>query len=447
MSFASCRRALLLLSALAAFAPVPSRGQVQEPTALEKRLRSMEGVLSVKRLDPGKSFKEVVEITVRQLLDHADPSGPWFPQRVYVSHVDGAEPVVLSTEGYAAPRHYITEPARLFGCNQVIVEHRFFGTSRPDSLLWRYLTVRQSADDLHRITVLLKQLYPGRWLSTGVSKGGQTTIIYRYFYPGDVTASVPYVAPVNLAQEDPRPIEFLKHVGSDSCRERMLQFQRAALRNGDRMVALMEGYAKEKKLVYSFGLRRMFEFAVLEYPFAFWQYGRPNRCATVPPPDAPAETLFAHLSGAVSLSMYADERVKYFAPFQYQAYTEMGYYTYDIAPLKDLLVEVKDPSNRIFAPQGVDLTYRCETFQRIDRWLRYEAEDMVLIYGGDDPWTASSPQLTGRTNALKMVKAGGFHGTKIRDLDPDQREIVYSALESWMGKKIPREHPSPGRGD
>jgi hypothetical protein len=136
--------------------------------------------------------------------------------------------------------------------------------------------------------------------------------------------------------------------------------------------------------------------------------------------------------------MYADAGVQYFAPFQYQAYTELGYYTYDITPFKDLLVEVKDPSNRIFAPQGVDLTYRCETFQAIDRWLRNEAENMILIYGGDDPWTASSPQLTGRTNALKMVKKGGSHGTKIRDLDRDQQEIVSTALESWMGKRIAR---------
>jgi hypothetical protein len=216
----------------------------------------------------------------------------------------------------------------------------------------------------------------------------------------------------------------------------MRQFQRAALRNARQILPLMEKFAKEKALVYSLGLRKMFEFAVLEYPFAFWQYGRPDRCATVPPPEAPAESLFAHLSDAVSLSMYADAGVQYFAPFQYQAYTELGYYTYDIAPFKDLLVEVKDPSNRIFAPQGVDLTYRCGTFQAIDRWLRNEAENIILVYGGDDPWTASSPQLTGRTNALKMVKKGGSHGTKIRDLDGDQQEIVYTALESWMGKRI-----------
>ena len=431
-------RFLLLLALLAALTGLPARAQTGGPTELEQKLRSLDGVLSVRKLDPGRSFKEVYEINVRQSLDHALPDGPSFAQRVYVSHVDFAEPVVLSTEGYASGRPYVTEPARLLQANQVIVEHRFFGTSRPDSLLWTFLTARQSADDLHRVTVMLKKLYPGKWLSTGVSKGGQTTIIYRYFYPGDVDASVPYVAPVNMAQEDPRPMEFLNRVGTDSCRERMRQFQRAALRNARQILPLMEKFAKEKALVYSLGLRKMFEFAVLEYPFAFWQYGRPDRCATVPPPEAPAESLFAHLSDAVNLSMYADSGVRYFAPFQYQAYTELGYYTYDIAPFKDLLVEVKDPSNRIFAPQGVDLTYRCGTFQAIDRWLRNEAENMILIYGGDDPWTASSPQLTGRTNALKMVKKGGSHGTKIRDLDGDQQEIVCAALESWMGKKITR---------
>jgi hypothetical protein len=432
-------RPVILVLFLLMTAPL-IRGQeaVQAPTELEATLKGLEGVVAVRKLEAGKTFQEVFELQIIQPLDHAQPAGETFRQRVYLSHAGVMKPVVLSTEGYAATRPYVTEPTRLFQCNQIIVEHRFFGTSRPDSLRWQYLTVRQSADDLHRVVTILKGIYRGKWLSTGVSKGGQTTILYRYFYPRDVDVSVPYVAPINLTQEDPRPIEFLRHVGSDSCRESMKQFQLAALRNEELLLPLMKQEAKEKGYTFSLGLRRMFEYAVLEYPFAFWQYGRPGRCGRIPGADAPPESLFAHLSDVVGLSMYADAGIKFFQPFMYQAYTEMGYYTYDITDFKALLKEVKNPSNRIFAPPGVDLKFHCEVFNRIDRWIREEAENIILIYGSDDPWTASSPQLTGMTNAIKMVKEGGFHRTKIRDLNPEQKAVVYDALERWMGLPVQR---------
>ena len=53
----------------------------------------------------------------------------------------------------------------------------------------------------------------------GISKGGQTTIFHRYFYPADVDISVPYVAPLNLEYVDPRLDKFLNRVLIRSGRE------------------------------------------------------------------------------------------------------------------------------------------------------------------------------------------------------------------------------------
>jgi hypothetical protein len=344
--------------------------------------------------------------------------------------------MVIVTEGYAAGRNSLSEPTRMLNSNQVVVEHRFFGTSRPDSLDWTYLTVRQSAEDLHAIVMLLKQIYGGKWISTGVSKGGQTTCLYRYYFPNDVDVSIPYVAPINIAQEDPRPTEFLRHVGPDSARERIRNFQILALKQEERTLPVLDTLAKEKRFTFSLGAQLMYEFAVLEYPFAFWQYGGMDRLSRIPGPTATPHEIVYHLNDIVSLSMYADSGVVFFTPFQYQAYTEMGYYTYDITDFKPFLKVLRDPSNAILAPKGVELNYHPEVFQAINRWLRYEGKNFIYIYGGNDPWTASAVELTGTTNSLRMIKKDGNHRTKIQDLSPEQQSVVARTLEEWLGVKI-----------
>ena len=403
---------------------------------LAAKLKSLSGISDVRSLDPPKGYPEAYELGYTQPLDHQNPHGVTFKQRVYLSHLDFTKPVVIVTEGYSARRNTLSEPTRMLKSNQVVVEHRFCGTSRPDSLNWTYLTVKQSAEDLHAIVTSLKQLYKGKWISTGVSKGGQTTCLYRYYFPNDVDVSIPYVAPINIAQEDPRPTEFLHHVGPDSVRERIRNFQILALKEEERALPVLDTLAKEKKYTFSLGAQLIYEFAVLEYPFAFWQYGGLERLSRMPGPAATPREIVNHLSDVVSLSLYADSGVAYFAPFQYQAYTEMGYYTYDITDFKPFLKVVRNPSNAFLAPKGVDLTYHPEVFQAINRWLRYEGKNFIYIYGENDPWTASAVELSGMTNSLRMIKKGGNHGTKIRDLSPEQQKIVVATLEEWLGTKI-----------
>lgn len=39
-------------------------------------------------------------------------------------------------------------------------------------------------DDLHAVRNAFKSIYPGKWIATGISKGGQTTLLYRTFLSG-----------------------------------------------------------------------------------------------------------------------------------------------------------------------------------------------------------------------------------------------------------------------
>jgi hypothetical protein len=202
-----CRLIVLLIAWLCPAADLWSAAQTAGPDPnLPKRLGALAGVVEVKetRFDR-QLFTAGCEITVEQPLDHQNPQGERFRQRVFLGHAGYDKPVVLGTEGYAARGTSGGELQRILGGNQVTVEHRFFGRSVPSPVRWEYLTVKQSADDLHAIVTLLKTVYPGEWVSTGVSKGGQTALFYKCYYPQDydITDFKPYLKslknPSNLA--------------------------------------------------------------------------------------------------------------------------------------------------------------------------------------------------------------------------------------------------------
>jgi hypothetical protein len=71
-------------------------------------------------------------------------------------------------------------------------------------------------------------------------------------------------------------------------------------------------------------------------------------------------------------------------------------------------------------------------------WLRDHGNNIIYIYGETDLWGATAIELSGRTNAIKIVKPGGSHRTRIGNLPPGELNRVYSALEEWLGVKISR---------
>jgi hypothetical protein len=402
---------------------------------LYNTLKTLPDVVEVKPITVDSMFKAGYELRVRQPLDHANPNGKSFLQSVYVSHLDFNKPVLYETEGYAVhgggrPR----ELATILKCNQIVVEHRFFGKSYPDSLDWKYLTTKEAADDHHHITLLLKTLYKGKWISSGRSKGGQTTLFYRYYYPNDVDVSVAYVAPVNLSQEDPRILTFIRTVGTEEVRAQIKQFQVALLKREKEILPLIDDLAKRKNYTFSIGKTMAYEYSVLEYPCGFWQYGGSPK--SIPSPDAPPDTMLNHLEKIASLFYYSDQGIRTFEPFQYQAYTEIGYYGYDITDFKGLLTAITNPTNIILAPRDAELRFNPNVMYNVYTWLRDYGNNIIYIYGETDLWSATAMELSGKTNAVKVVKKGGSHTTRIANLSPEQRSLVYSTMERWLGLKI-----------
>ncbi len=422
---------------LVVFLFVASSVLPQTETELYKRLKSFKEITSITPVKHDTTFSEAYQIMVSQPVDHNKPNGAIFNQKVYLLHKGETLPTVLALEGYSAGFNRPYELTRILQGNQVLVEHRYFGESAPKNLNWNYLTVKQSAADHHAIVELFKRIYSGKWISTGVSKGGQTTIFFKRFYPNDVDVAVPYVAQVNFSMEDPRITRFLKTVGSDDCRKKILDYQRAFLQRRDEIMPLLKEDIEKQNIKIAFNLDFMYEIWVLEYSFTFWQYGA-AKCEEIPLPIADAKTMFEQMKKVNGYSWYTEQGIKQFLPSYIQFYKEIGYYDYDLEPFKDLLREVKDGSSIFWIPQELRPKFDSTLLLDIKEWIKTSSNNMIFIYGELDTWSATSAVLSGRTNALKMVKKDGHHGTSIRSFEPENKELIYSTLEKWLDLKIKR---------
>jgi hypothetical protein len=141
-----------------------------------------------------------------------------------------------------------------------------------------------------------------------------------------------------------------------------------------------------------------------------------------------------HLDEVAGIDWVSEIGVKRFEPFYYQTLTEIGFYGYDIEPFKDYVSFTRDPDFLFTAPEGVTVIYDPGPMEKIDAFIRHEAENMIFIYGEDDPWTSTAVDLTYKTNSIKIVKPGGSHLTRINNLPEKQKKLVIDTLNSWLGK-------------
>lgn len=404
---------------------------------LKKNLESLPGILNVEIIQPDSEYNEAYKIFIEQPIDHNHPEGEKFRQKFYLSHKDVSLPMVIELDGYNIDYNRENELSSILKCNKIVVEHRYFGESKPDSLDWNYLTIEQAANDHHKIIETLKKIYDKQWITTGISKGGQTTYIHKYYFPDDADASVCYVAPLNLAPEDPRIYHFLDNVGTKECRDKMVAFQREVLKREDELIPMFIEDTKKSGYNYSIGdYEFIFEYVVLEYGFAFWQW-QYTKCSQIPDTTASNDDLFEHLKTGSSFSYFSDQEIESNLPFIYQAYTQMGYYGYDISNFKDLLKEVKEPTSRIFLPDYMKPVYDCCIMQEINTWIQKHGNNMIFIYGEIDSWSATAVELTGETNAIKMVKPGGNHRTRIKSFNEKDQEYIINTIEDWIGYEVP----------
>ena len=330
---------------------------------------------------------------ITQDVDVKNPNIGKFKQRVIVCHVGFDRPTILVTEGYFADyalnKSYQDELSKLLNANVIFVEYRYFGQSVPQPCNWDYLTVENSMYDLHHINQTFHQIYKNKWIATGISKGGQTTMFYRTFFPDDVAISVPYVAPLNKSLEDGRHEPFLsKIVSNSSNRQHVKDFQMEVLKRKSQLLPYFKQYCQDRRLTFRLPIEEVYDYVVLEYAFAIWQWGTPM--SDIPTPEASDSALIRNLIIYSEPNYFSEQSV--FLPFNVQAVRELGYYGYDTKPFKKYLSikTAKDYMHKLMLPAEFSkLKFDKTLYKKTKKFLKKNDPRMMYIYGGIDPWGAS----------------------------------------------------------
>src|SRR5574338_1267608 len=242
------------MATLLGLAACSGETEPRTPDELLAALRALPGVHDAAEMPTQSAGYHYYVLHFEQPVDHADPGGPTFLQEVSLLHHDEKNyPMVVHTSGYwDYYRDRVVELTALLGANQISIEHRYFGESRPEPADWSKLTIDQMAADEHEIVSALRQLYEGAFISTGASKGGMTAIYFRRFYPDDVDGTVPYVAPISFGAPDPRYNPFLDTLGPTDCREDVRAAATEMLANRrEAFLAKAEAEATANNLAYT----------------------------------------------------------------------------------------------------------------------------------------------------------------------------------------------------
>lgn len=404
-------------------------------TVLEQKISAISAIKEIRPLETSEFSEKYVTYFI-QPLDHRHPEKGSFRQRVIVSHVGFDRPTVIVTEGYGAAYalrpQYREELSKLLNANMIFVEYRYFLESTPEPKDWQYLTAENSADDLHAITTAFKNIYPGKWIATGISKGGQTTLLYRTFYPDDVDISVPYVAPLCYGVEDGRHEPFLHKVSTPENRKKIEDFQLEALKRKATLLSRFEKYCTEKNYSFRAPIEEIYDYSVLEYSFALWQWGTP--ISSIPATTASDDEIFSHLLAISEPGYFTADSPN--ASFFVQAARELGYYGYDVQPFKQYLSIQSSEGylHRLMLPEELkDMPFDKTLSKKITKFLKKQDPKMIFIYGQNDPWTAAGVTwLKNKKNIHVFIQPNGSHLARINTLPEAEKAEVMELINEWL---------------
>jgi len=395
--------------------------------------------LTYKEVLPSPNAKyRVFDMEYKQPADHNNLAGPWFEQRLILWHLDTARPMVLQTSGYAIFGLELEVLATEFNANQIQVEHRFFANSVPANSDWTLDTIEQSANDFHRVTQAFKSIYTAKWVNTGRSKGGMTSVYHRRFFPNDLDATVAHVAPDSFSVYDPRYSAWVSDaVGGDAnalCRERLVNLQRLLLQNKPQIEASLD----PTQYTFLGSTDIAVEHSIIELPFTYWQYDGPSHhaCASIPNDAAPnVANDIAFLNTVNPPSGYSDAQLASFTPYYYQAATQLGNPGSNLSPIQDLLAHAATYNIFTYAPKGVTATYdKAAAMKDVSQWIAESSERMLYVYGGFDAWSGGPfvPRPNPDGDSYIYFAPGLNHETQFIDLKGADHDFVYQKIRSWL---------------
>jgi hypothetical protein len=377
------------------------------------------------------------QLAIKQPVDHGDPSKGYLYQQLHLIHRGFSRPMVMETQGYSG-RSRGNELEKMLDCNDLDVEFRYFNLSKPDSLRWEYCNFEQATADLHHINQVFRALYRQKWISTGISRGGETALTYRFFYPDDVDATVAYVAPMPNDIEDKRIYAFLDTAGGPVYAPRIRKVQVFLLEHEGEALARISTAARKLHYKTIGSIGAAYEIAVLEYPFSFWQV------SDIDPQNIPQnenlDDYYNHLVDALGgdVAAFSDEEaVEPYLPHAYMTY-QTGYYKYDLQPFRNYLhyLSGSNPFAAFLPPDMPRRVYDPGFEKKVSGWLATKGDNILYIYGSRDTWTACRQELGPGVRAKQFLLPGANHGkARIRFMPPAMQADFIATLEQMTGLK------------
>jgi hypothetical protein len=406
---------------------------------ITKMLKKIDAVSSFEKIEKLDTLRSYYSLKFTQQLDKDNPEAGTFEQRVLLGHRGWDRPMVIITQGYGgggsfSSNRFYEELTTLIDANVLFVEHRYFDESTPSPCNWDYLTIPNSMEDYHAITTAFKEFYKNKWLSTGISKGGSTSMFYRAYYPDDVDVSVPYVAPLCVALEDGRHESFLEQASTKAARDAVRNFQLLLLERKEVYMPLFEDYCKKKNYTFRQPLSVIYDYCVLEYAFSFWQWGKP--ASEIPTLEKGDEVVFKYFIASCDPDYFS--RGNKLDSFSVQAVKDFGYYGYNVEPFKKYIKEpLQDYYKKIMlSEEWYDVEFDGSVHRKVVDYLTENDPKMIYIYGEWDPWTANGVTWLrdrNKKNIRIFIEPDGSHKARIGTMPENMKKEILDLLEEWVG--------------
>ena len=377
---------------------------------------------AMKRKGNGElNYQSQYSMFITQPVNHNQPDGDKFKQKVCILFRGYDRPTIMVTEGYLWSRFRDAEDIGInLNANMVHVEHRNFGESyNQDKGKWEYETSAQASADLHAVYQALKPIFKGKWMSTGTSKSGETSMDYAYYYPNDMNLAAAFCSPFNVSLSDKAYGQYLfNEVSTEELREVMIKKIRWALTDGEKGLYL-SACKKLKEDGVSEPSFTEYVFNVFDTYFGIFQYMLPSM----------------HQETIESITKDEESYVKAICNV-IKSNRDLAVYTYFVDCAKEQ--GLPDPGFDYFADLLEGTSFKAEDvlttlLKEEDRWLVKEYDNsqridirenffvnstmpLLFYYSKDDPWSGGQPDKLG-PNAKKVINPIGVHSPQINDPD------------------------------
>jgi hypothetical protein len=400
---------------------------------LEASLAALPNVASVTAQDCGNQVlgdPRCFDIRFEQPIHHGRDDSKRFTQKLQLIHRGCDRPLLLADWGYESFGYFDDELSAGFRANALWIEHRYQGESVPSSEDWDWtaLTIANGASDMHEIIDAFRTHYAGNFVTTGASKGGVTASYHNYLYPGDVDGSVPYVAPASRDRVDPEYQTYLDTKLPSPCAQNLRAAQVAALTT--RRTIMLQATGGDE-----LGL----EYMIMYADWAFWQYYGREYCPSVPTAassDADFFDFFNLFFGFATVAPAVDEQMKG-AALDYEWLTEQGFalqINSQVRPLlSDIALSTMEDYFRAVFPNVELPAYDGGVTLATRTWARNLAENVLFIYGSDDPWSGGAMDVPVRASSAQYFVPGATHSAQIAQLSLDDRRAALQLAETFFG--------------